>query len=104
MINFQWNFLELYANGDLLEKVRYLLTANDGKNTIQSEGLHVFKEGTVTKNLADIVESDLMQWLEQDTTENGVNLIKLALEDQFKNFESSQKVDFPWLAGTFTIE
>jgi len=104
MINYTWKYLELFANGDLLEKIRYKLIANDGQNIVESEGLHTFKEGTVNKNLSEVVETDLMQWLEKDTTEDGVNPIKLALESQFKNLESAPKVDFPWLAGTFTIE
>lgn len=104
MIKYTWNYLELYANDDLLEKVRYLIVADDGVNTVQSEGTHIFKEGTVTKPLSEIVETDLMQWLEKDTTENGVNPIKSNLAEQFKNFEEAKKVEFPWLAGTFTIE
>jgi hypothetical protein len=100
MINYQWTILELFANNDELIAVDYLLTGTDGINTIESKGKHCFQ--SVNKSLANIVESDIVQWIEKDTTIDDVNPIKLAIENQLK--DSIKKVDFPWLAGTFTIE
>ena len=101
---FKWKFLELFANGDQLVAVRYLLSGTDGANTVESEGKHNFEIGTVNKSLADIVESDLVQWIEKDTTKDEVNPIKLTIENQLKALETAKKVDFPWLANTFTVE
>jgi hypothetical protein len=100
---FTWKILELFANNDKLVSVRYLLSGTDENVTIQSEGKHTFEEETVNKTLSEIVESDILQWLEKDTTVDGVNAIKLAVENQLKSLKTSEKVDFPWLAGTFTI-
>jgi hypothetical protein len=100
---FNWKILELYANGSQLVSVRYLLSGSDGTNTVESEGQHTFSDGIAKKSLNQIVESDIVQWLEKDTTQDDVNLIKLAVENQLKALENTQKVDFPWLAGTFTI-
>ena len=106
---FTWKLLELVAADNLLASVRYLLIANDGQNTVESEGNHVFSNGIVNKPLDQIIESDVVQWLEKDTTINDVNPIKSNLEDQLMNLKLKDtlkvsKVDFPWLAGTFTIE
>jgi hypothetical protein len=101
---FTWKILELFSNGNELIAVRYLLSGNDGTNTIESEGNHTFTDGVVNKQLDQIVESDILQWLEKDTTQDGVNAIKLAVENQLKTLETIKKVDFPWLSGTFTIE
>ena len=103
MITYKWDYLDLFANDQQLTEVRYLLTGTDGKQSVFSEGSHQFKEGTVTKKLADIVESDLSQWIEKDTIQDGVNPIKLAVENQLNALNNIKKVDFPWLAGTFTI-
>jgi hypothetical protein len=103
MITYTWTFTELFANQDELVKVSYLLSGTDGNAVVQSQGTHEFNPGIVDKKLADIVESDLVQWIEKDTTQDDVNLIKLAVENQLKTVESAEKVDFPWLAGTFTI-
>ena len=104
MITYEWELLELFANESQLIAVRYSLSATDGINTVITEGKHDFLANTANKPLEIIVEQDIIQWLEQDTTQNGVNLIKLAVENQLKSLETVQKIDFPWLAGTFTIE
>lgn len=104
MVNYQWNFLELFANADKLISVRYLLTGTQNDTVVQSEGNHTFSDGIVTKMLSEIVETDITQWIETDTTVDGINPIKLIIADQINQIESPQKVDFPWLAGTFTIE
>jgi hypothetical protein len=103
MITYKWTFTELFANEDELVKVGYLLTGTQGETVVESQGTHEFSPGISNKKLADIVESDLVQWIEKDTTQDDVNLIKLAIENQINAVESSKKVDFPWLAGTFTI-
>jgi len=101
---FTWKILELFANENQLVAVRYLLSGTDGINIVESEGKHNFETGTVNKSLADIVESDLIQWVEKDTTKDDVNPIKLVVENQLKAIETAKKVDFPWLANTFTVE
>ena len=101
---FTWKFLELFADGNKLIAVRYLLCGTNGANTVESEGNHTFSDGVVNKSLDQIVESDLVQWIEKDTTQDDVNAIKLTVENQLKSLKTSEKVDFPWLAGTFTIE
>lgn len=101
MITFTWKTLDIY---DECKSVRYLLTATDGANTVESEGNITFSEGTVNKPFSEIVESDIVQWLEKETTKNDVNPIKLNLENQLNSIGMYKKMDLPWLAGTFTIE
>jgi len=100
---FKWKFLELFGYDNTLVAVHYLLVGTDKTNTVESEGQHTFTNGIVNKPLSEIVESDLVQWIEKDTTQDGVNPIKLAVENQLNALNNVQKVDFPWLAGTFTI-
>jgi hypothetical protein len=108
MITFKWKPLELFATESELISVRYSIVASDDKYTVESEGNHLFLPNTANKNLADIVESDIVQWLEKDLTVDGINPIKSNLEYQITNLKLADtlavgKVDFPWLAGTFTI-
>ena len=103
-MEYKWQFLELFANGDDLTAVCYLLSGTDGTNTVESQGNHQFSPGIVNKKLEEIVETDLIQWIEKDTTQDDVNPIKLAIENQLKSIENAKKVDFPWLANTFTVE
>lgn len=107
-MNFNWNILELFAFENKLISVRYFIVAKDDKYTVESEGTYAFLPNTANKDLANIVESDIVQWLEKDLTVDGINPIKSNLEDQLMKLKLADtlaiaKVDFPWLAGTFTI-
>jgi len=102
MINYQWTILETFGN-ETITKVRYLMKAKDEQNTVETEGNHQFTETLVCKPLSEIKESDLIGWLESDTTKDGVNLIKLNLENQLEALKTSKKMAFPWEAETFTI-
>ena len=98
---FTWKILSIT---DKCTSVQYSIIATDEKNTVESQGNHVFSDGIVNKPFEQIVESDILQWLLKDLTQEVIDAIKLNLENQLKTIESSKKVDFPWLAGTFTIE
>jgi hypothetical protein len=100
---YTWSILEVYGD-DTVSKVRYTLKAQDESSIVATEGYHEYSEGMVSKSLSEIKESDLIGWLESDTIKDGVNAIKLNLDNQLKTLKTSNKIDFPWLAGTFTIE
>jgi hypothetical protein len=103
MITYTWSILEIFGD-QTITKVRYLLKAQDEQNTVETEGYHEFSEELVNKSLSEIKESDLIGWLISDTTQDGVNLIKLNLENQLKSLKTNQKIDFPWENNTFTVE
>lgn len=102
MITYKWTILEILGN-ETITKVRYLLKAQDEQNTVETEGYHEFSEGLVWKPLSEIKESDLIGWIELDTTQGDVNAIKLNLENQLEALKTSKKMAFPWEAETFTI-
>jgi len=99
-----WKILELIANQEQLISVTYSLSESDDENTVETQGKHVFCEGTVNKPLSAIVESDILQWIEKDTTKDDLNPIKLNLLSQLEALKTNKKVDLPWLANTFTVE
>ena len=103
MINYTWSILEIFGD-QTIAKVRYLLKAQNEQNIVETEGYHQFSEGVVCKPFAEIKEEDLIRWLDQDTTQNEVNIIKLNLENQLESLKNSNKAEFPWSANTFTIE
>lgn len=103
MVNYTWTILQTYGDTTIV-KVRYLLKGQDESNFVEIEGNHEFSEGMVCKSLSEIKESDLIGWIQSDITQDDINLIKLNLENQLKSFKTSEKMDFPWLADTFTVE
>ena len=102
MINYQWTILEIFGDQSIA-KVRYLLKAQDEKNTVETEGEHTFLEGTINKSVSEIKEQDLISALIQDTTQDEVNLIKSNLENQLEALKTSKKIAFPWETDTFNI-
>jgi hypothetical protein len=92
MISYQWKILELFAD---CKGVKYFVKATDGENTVESEGNNYFVEGTVNLPFEQIKESNLIDWIAKDA-------IKSNLEAQLKALDSDKKVEFPWLADTFT--
>lgn len=104
MPQFEWKIVQVLSKDNILQRIKYELKAIDGEHTVQTEGYHSFSEGVVYKPFEEIKEEDLIRWLEQDTTKDEVNIIKLNLEKQIEYLKNSEKADFPWLANTFTIE
>ena len=102
MITYTWSILQTFGNENIT-KVRFLLKAQDEQNTVETEGYHEYSEELVCKLLSEIKESDLIGWLETDTFKDGVNAIKLNLENQLKTLKTNNKMAFPWEAETFTI-
>jgi hypothetical protein len=102
MITYTWSILEIFGD-QTIAKVRYLLKAQDEQNTVETEGEHTFLEGTIIKPVSEIKEDDLTRWIEQDTTQDEENIIKLNLENQLEALKTSKKIEFPWENNTFTI-
>lgn len=104
MIGYNWSILEVFSDAGNIAKVKYFLKANDDLNSVETEGYHSYSEGVVVKPFEEIKEEDLIRWLDQDTTKDEINIIKLNLEKQLESLKNSKKAQFPWLANTFTIE
>jgi hypothetical protein len=104
-MQFNWKFEELMTTNEQLSHVQYLLSVEDGEYYVETAGTHQFKDGTVDKPFAEIVEKDILRWIEKDTTQGEVNLLKSNLENQLNYLKNApKKAEFPWLADTFTIE
>ena len=92
MTTFEWKILELFAD---CKGVKYYVKATDGQNFVESEGNGYFAENAINIPFEQIKESNLIEWLFKDD-------IKSNLETQLKALDSDKKVEFPWLADTFT--
>jgi hypothetical protein len=104
MYNYQWSILKVFSENEKITEVQFLLKAQNETNTVETQGYHSFSEGTIVKPYSEIKEEDLIRWLEQDTTKDNVNIIKLNLDKQLEALNNSKKSEFPWLVDTFTIE
>ena len=92
MIDYKWSVLELFAE---CKGIKYFVTATDGKNKVDSQGTYYYPERVINLPFEEIKESNLIDWLDKDA-------IKSNLEAQLKTLDSDKKIEFPWLADTFT--
>jgi hypothetical protein len=89
---FNWKILELFANA---KGVKYYAQATDGKNTVETEGNYWFPEGKVNLSFEQIKEQNLIDWIDKEPVESN-------LQAQLQAMDSDKKIEFPWLADTFT--
>ena len=53
---------------------------------------------------SEIKQSDVISWIEKDLTQDGINPLKLNLENQLNQLKNLKQVDLPWLTNTFIPE
>lgn len=102
MNNYNWKLLEVTAEDDLITHAYFHVTATDGENTVETESNHFFKGKEITIPYADVREKTILDWIDQETTVDGVSSIKSRLDEQLSELKKDKKVGFPWLANTFT--
>ena len=99
-MEFTWKIFKVFSQNEKILGVYFGLSATDGQNTVETEGEHIFKDGTVNIAYKDIKEYNLIDWLNSETDEQ--NLLKLNLEKQLNFLKNPINNDMPWLANTFT--
>jgi hypothetical protein len=102
MIIYEWKILEIYAHNNELDAIDYFVKAKDGTNVVESKGNHKFKSETINLPFEQIKEENLIDWLNKEHILDDVNVIKTNLEAQLNSLKKDNKIEPPWLAGTFT--
>jgi ribosomal protein S4E len=99
---FSWKINKISAKEGLITHAHYEVSANDGTNTAKVAGNHYFSDKTIKKPFAEVKEADIVEWIQQETTENGENVIFKDLERQLEALKE-ESVSLPWLPKTFTL-
>ena len=87
-----WKILELFGD---CKGVKYFASITDKKNVAETEGNYWFPEGKINLTFDQIKEQNLIDWIDKEPVE-------LNLQAQLQAMDSDKKVEFPWLADTFT--
>ena len=103
MISYLWKILEVTSIDEVLTHVSYRITATDTINSVISEGNYFFDEKQIDIPFAELKESNITQWIDNETTIDGVSKIKSNLDNQLAILNTSSKKDLPWLADTYTV-
>ena len=103
MITYKWSFLDIYADGDSINRCRYKLSATDDQNTVETEGYWDFTPNSQPAPTNQLTEQLMANWIEKDSTKEEDNPIKSRLIEQLEALKSSQKIEAPWKAKTFKL-
>jgi len=101
-MNFIWKILELSADNELITHAKYSVTAQDGDDSVETEGNWWFANLVIKIPFAEVTEQMVASWIEQETMKDGTNLIKSRLEEQLNAIKNSKTVVAPWLPQVFT--
>ena len=103
MNTYLWKILEVTSIDEVLTHVSYRITASDTINSVISEGNYFFNEKQINIPFSELKESNITQWIDNETTIDGVSKIKSNLDNQLAILNTSSKKDLPWLADTYTV-
>lgn len=95
-----WKILDISANGELIVRARYFVSADDGKNVVETEGNWYFKDPKLTVPFADVTEEMMIEWIK----EQAGSAIEKRLEEQLQALKQETKTVLPWLPQVFTPE
>ena len=100
---YTWKITKVSADGELITHAHYEVVANDGEFTAKVAGNHWFSDKILKKPFNQVTETDIAEWIEQETTINNENLIKLDLQKQIDAQKNDQSTALPWLPQTFKL-
>lgn len=101
MNNYKWSISKVTSDGDLITHAYYHVEATDGENTVNTEGNFYFTGTEPIVPYKDVREKTIIDWIDAETTIDGVSSIKSRLDQQLLDLKSEKKEEFPWLANTF---
>jgi len=99
---YSWKILELIQADGKVASVKYRVEANNGTNTVATEGNWNFR--TKYDFSENLTEHQVAHWLELDTQEAGRHLIKTRLDEQLAALENAENRDPPWKVETFKVQ
>jgi len=94
-MNYTWKILEVFAKNTVITGVKYHLIGTEGEYSVETEGTYIYPEGVVNLPFEQIKEVNLIDWIDKELVESN-------LQAQLEALDSDKKVEFPWLADTFT--
>jgi len=100
---YKWKIINVTADGDLITHAEYKVTATDGENTVETEGNFFFQGKDINIPYKEVTEQNICNWIEDESSTDGISSIKSRLDEQLASLKSTDKVGLPWLADTFTV-
>lgn len=89
-----WKITGIEQVDGLITEAHYYVSFNG----VETQGTHVFRGKDLKTPFSEVKEQNIIDWIVEENSENGVNLIQSNLE---KQLEQKEKTDLPWVFKTF---
>ena len=96
----KWKITDITVENDALIAAHYFVSLSDDKNTVETQGEWIFLEPRNKVPFNELEERFIVQWIEEEASKDGSNIIKSNLEQQLKAL-NSDKSSLPWVKPTF---
>jgi hypothetical protein len=93
---FNWKILEISVKDEIITHAKYYVIADNELNSVETEGNWWFSDKTLNIPLADVKENDIVSWIENEATVNGICHITDNLENQLNNLKNNNTTQLPW--------
>jgi polynucleotide 5'-kinase involved in rRNA processing len=90
-----WQITGIEQVNGLITEAHYYVSLNG----VDTQGTHVFKGEEIKTPFSEVKEQNIIDWIVEENSENGVNLIQSNLE---KQLVQKEKADLPWVFKTFS--
>jgi len=97
-----WKILEVKATDGLIVEAKYHVSATDGKYSVDTEGFWRFGDPVLSKPYNEVTEQDVIDWVHQESTQDGENIIESRLSEQLANMEQKPVLP-PWVPQVFSL-
>jgi len=97
-----WKILDIEADGELITKAKYFVTLKSADTEISSEGNWIFSDKIVKTPFVEVTEEMVASWIENESIQDGVSVIKSALERQLDYLNAQNSVVPPWQPQVYT--
>lgn len=98
---FNWKILEIGANDGVVKSARYFVSANDGINTVETEGFCEIPTGEIVTSFDQITEAQVIDWVKKVIMQNDENPIELRLQEQLEVLKTQEKTKAPWVKAVY---
>ena len=96
----KWKITDITVENDALIAAHYFVSLSDDQNTVETQGEWIFLEPRNKVPFNELEERFIVQWIEEEASKDGSNIIKSNLEQQLKAL-NSDKSSLPWVKPTF---
>ena len=101
----QWKILSVSSpDGELITQAKYFASVTDKDLLVETEGYWTFQEPKLNVQFSNVTEEMIVSWVQNETNQNGVNMIEKRLNEQLEALKKQRITLLPWASQVFTLE